>query len=137
MFGIADHLKDGPRSVEELAEATSTSADALYRLLRALASVGIFAEGESRQFSLTPLAEPLQSDVPGSKRAMALMSGDEQFRSWAEIEYSIQTGRIAFEKVFGKPVFDYLGDNPDKAGFELSRIVPTSTEISVIEARKR
>ena len=114
-FGIADHLKDGPRSVEELAEATSTSADALYRLLRALASAGIFAEGESRQFSLTPLAEPLQSDVPGSKRAMALMSGDEQFRSWAEIEYSIQTGRIAFEKVFGKPIFDYLGDNPDKA----------------------
>ena len=102
-----------------------------------MATVGIFAEGESRQFSLTPLAEPLQSDVPGSKRAMALMSGDEQFRSWAEIEYSIQTGRIAFEKVFGKPIFDYLRDNPDKAGFELSRIVPTSTEISVIEARKR
>ena len=114
-FGIADQLKDGPKSVEELAEATSTNADALYRLLRALASVGIFAEGESRQFSLTPLAEPLQSDVPGSKRALALMSGDEQFRSWAEIEYSIRTGDIAFEKVFGKPIFDYLGDNPEKA----------------------
>jgi len=114
-FGIADHLKDGPKSVEELAEATSTDADALYRLLRALASVGVFAEGESRQFSLTPLAEPLQSDVPGSKRALALMSGDEQFRAWSEIEYSIQTGKIAFEKVFGKPIFDYLGDNPEKA----------------------
>jgi len=114
-FGIADHLKDGPMSVEELAEVTSTNSDALYRLLRALASVGIFAEGESCQFSLTPLAEPLQSDVPGSKRALALMSGDEQFRSWAEIDYSIQTGKIAFEKVFGKPIFDYLSDNPDKA----------------------
>ena len=114
-FGIADHLKDGPKSVEELAESTSTNADALYRLLRALASVGIFAEGESRQFSLTPMAEPLQCDVPGSKRALALMSGDEQFRSWAEIDYSIKTGKIAFEKVFGKPIFDYLGDNPDKA----------------------
>ena len=66
-FGIADHLKNGPRSVDDLAEATSTNTDALYRLLRALASVGIFAEGESRQFSLTPLAKPLQSDVPGSK----------------------------------------------------------------------
>ncbi len=114
-FSIADHLNDGSKSVDELAEATSTDADALYRLLRALASVGVFAEGESRQFSLTPLAEPLQSDVPGSKRAMALMSGDEQFRAWSEIEYSIQTGKIAFEKVFGKPIFDYLGDNPDKA----------------------
>jgi hypothetical protein len=114
-FGIADELKDGPRSVEELAEATSTNVDALYRLLRALASKGIFAEGDSRLFSLTPLAEPLRSDVPGSKRALALMSGDEQFRAWAEIDYSIQTGKIAFERVFSKPIFDYLGENPDKA----------------------
>jgi hypothetical protein len=114
-FSIADHLKDGPKSVAELAEATSTNADALYRLLRALASKGIFSESQPRQFSLTPLAEPLQSDAPGSKRALALMSGDEQFRSWAEIDYSIQTGKIAFEKVYGKPIFDYLSENPDKA----------------------
>ncbi len=114
-FGIADHLKDGPKSVNELAELTSTNRDALYRLLRALASVGIFAEGEARQFSLTPLAEPLRSDVPGSKRALALMSGDEQYRAWSEIAYSIRTGNIAFDKVFGQPIFDYLGENPDKA----------------------
>src|SRR5688572_19495019 len=94
-FGIADLLKAGPMSIDELAAATATNADALYRLLRALASVGIFAEGESRRFALTPLAEPLQSDVPGSKRALALMSGDEQFRAWAEIEYSVRTGKIA------------------------------------------
>eukprot|EP00438_Fugacium_kawagutii_P030638 Skav234279 [mRNA] locus=C9163801:113:1084:+ [translate_table: standard] len=114
-FGIADHLKDGPKSVDDLADATSTNADALYRLLRALASKGIFAEGEPRHFSLTPLAEPLQTDAPGSKRALALMSGDEQFRSWAEICYSIETGGIAFDKVFGKPIFKYLSENPDKA----------------------
>jgi len=114
-FEIADHLKDGPKSVEALAAASSTDADSLYRLLRALASVGVFAEVEARQFSLTPLAEPLRSDVPGSKRALALMSGDEQFKAWAEIDYSIQTGKTAFDKVFGKPVFEYLGENPDKA----------------------
>ena len=114
-FGIADHLKDGSRSVEDLAKATSTNPDALFRLLRALASVGIFAEGEAGQFRLTPLAEPLRSDVSGSKRALALMSGDEQFRAWAEIAHSIQTGKTAFEKVYGKPIFDYLGENPDKA----------------------
>lgn len=114
-FGIADHLKDGPKLVEELAESTSTNPDALYRLLRALASRGIFAEGEPRQFSLTALAEPLRSDIPGSKRPLALMSGDEQFRAWAEIEYSIRSGKTSFDKVFGKPIFDYLGENPDKA----------------------
>jgi len=114
-FAIADHLKDGPKTVGELAGATSTNPDALYRLLRALASVGIFAEGDSRRFSLTPLAEPLRSDVAGSKRALALMSGDEQFRTWTEIDYSIRTGKVAFDKVFGKPIFDYLGEHPDKA----------------------
>jgi ubiquinone/menaquinone biosynthesis C-methylase UbiE len=114
-FGIADHLKDGPRPVDDLAAATSTNSDALYRLLRALASIGIFAECEPRQFSLTPLAEPLQSDIPGSKRALALMSGDEQFHAWAEIEFSILTGSTAFEKVYGKPIFEYLGEHPDKA----------------------
>jgi len=113
-FGIGDHLKDGPKTVGELAAATSTNPDALYRLLRALASVGIFTEGESRRFSLTPLAEPLRSDVAGSKRALSLMCGDEQFRAWAEIEYSLRTGKLAFDKVFGKPIFNYLGDHPDK-----------------------
>src|SRR6516162_2593917 len=114
-FGIADLLKDGPKTAGELAGATSTDPDALYRLLRALASVGIFTEGESRRFSLTPLAEPLRGDVAGSKRALALMSGDEQFRAWAEIDYSIRTGKIAFDKVFGKPLFDYLAEHADKA----------------------
>jgi hypothetical protein len=114
-FGLADLLKDGPRTAEQLAAATSTDADALYRLLRALASVGIFAEGQARHFSMTPLAQPLQSNVSGSKRALALMAGDEQFRSWSEIAYSIQTGKRAFDKVFGEPIFDYLGQHADKA----------------------
>jgi len=114
-FGIADLLKNGPLPVDELAQKTSTNPDALYRLLRALASVGIFAEGPPRQFSLTPLAEPLQADVPDSKRALALMSGDEQFHAWTEILYSIQTGKKAFDKVFGQPIFDYLGQHLDKA----------------------
>ena len=56
-LGIADHLRDGPRSVEELAAATGSRAPSLYRLLRALASVGIFTEADGR-FGLTPLAEP-------------------------------------------------------------------------------
>jgi len=114
-FGIADLLKDGPRSVDDLAAVSSTNSDALYRLLRALASIGIFSESSLKVFSLTPLAEPLRSDVEGSKRALALMSGDEQFQSWSEIVYSIQTGQTAFDKVFEKPIFDYLSEKPEKA----------------------
>jgi hypothetical protein len=71
---IADLLKDGPRSSDDLARATATQPHALYRLLRALASVNVFAESNGK-FQLTPLAEGLRSDVPGSQRAMALRRG--------------------------------------------------------------
>ena len=65
-FGIADQLKDGPRTVDDLAAETQTHAPSLYRLLRALASVGVFTEESDHQFALTPMAELLRSDVPGS-----------------------------------------------------------------------
>src|SRR5579864_6370269 len=70
-LGIADALKDAPKHVEELAAATSTHAPSLYRVLRALSSVGIFAETEDRQFSLTPLAAFLRGDAPDSIRNLA------------------------------------------------------------------
>ncbi len=113
-LGIADLLTAGPQTAEQLATATDTNAGALYRLLRALASVGIFAENEHHEFTITPLAEFLRSDVPGSKRALAMMSGDEQFQAWGEIIYSIQTGKTSFDKVYEKPIFEYLSEHPDK-----------------------
>src|SRR5215471_14559167 len=75
-LGIADLLKDGPMPVSDLAASTSTQADGLYRMLRALASIGIFTETAPRTFGLTPVAEVLRSDVPGSMRAMATWMGD-------------------------------------------------------------
>jgi SAM-dependent methyltransferase len=80
-----------------------------------LASVGIFREGADQQFELTPLAQPLLSDAPESKRALVLMSGEEQYRAWGELLYSVQTGRTGFERVFGRPLFDYLAENPEQA----------------------
>lgn len=114
-LGIADLLTEGPQTAEQLATATETNAGALYRLLRALASIGIFAENEQHEFALTPLAEFLRSDVPGSKRALAMMTGDEHFQAWGEILYSIRTGKTSFDKVFEKPFFEYLPEHPDKA----------------------
>ena len=79
-LGIADLVKDGPKPCEELAQATGMRPQTLYRLLRALASVGVFREGEDGRFGLTPLAEYLQTGVPGSLRAFAIMQSEFQYR---------------------------------------------------------
>jgi hypothetical protein len=108
-LGIADLLKDGPRPVGELAKATGTNPRALHRLLRALASIGIFAEDQGG-FTLTPLAECL---LDPSTKVMATMRGEFQYRAWGELLYSVQTGESAFKKLHGKPIFDYFSENPD------------------------
>jgi hypothetical protein len=108
-LGLAEHLKDGPRSAQELAQATETNPRALYRLLRALASIGIFAEQQGR-FVLTPLAECL---LDPSTKAMATVRGEFQYRAWGELFSSVQSGKSAFEKVYGQPIFDYFAEHPE------------------------
>lgn len=110
---LADHLKEGPRNADDLAHVTATHPQALYRLLRALASVGIFAEDTQHRFALTPLAECLRSDVPGSLYAMALLRGDLQYAAWGQLLHSIQTGQSAFEHLHGQPIFDYFTQHPE------------------------
>lgn len=111
---LADLVQDGPKTAEQLAQATRTQPQALYRLLRALSSVEIFAEDEQGRFSLTPMAELLR-DQHGSMHAVAMMMGDEHFASWGELLYSVQTGKPAFDKLYGKPVFDWLSEHPEQA----------------------
>ena len=84
-LGLADLLKDEPKENGELALATGTHAPSLYRVMRALASVGIFAEDEQGRFTLTPIAATLQSHVPGSLRAWAvLVLGEEDYQAWGD-----------------------------------------------------
>lgn len=111
---LADHVKDGPKTAAELAKITSTHPQSLYRLLRALSSVEVFTEDADGRFSLTPMAECLL-DVHGSQRAVALMMGDEHYASWGELLYSVQTGKPAFDHLYGKPVFDWLSEHPEQA----------------------
>src|SRR5271166_3165818 len=111
-IGLADLLKDGPQSVEELATATATHPRSLFRLLRALAGIGIFAEDGRGRFGLTELAGCLRTDVPGSQRAMAITAGEEHYQAWGELLYSVRTGQTAFDKLYGKPIFDYLSHHP-------------------------
>lgn len=113
-LGIADLLKDGPRTSHDLAQQTGTHARSLYRVLRALASRGIFAEDQEGRFGLTPLAETLQTDVPGSVRAMAMMT-DMDWQPWGELAYSVQTGKPASAHVYGLSLFEYLEQHPEDA----------------------
>jgi hypothetical protein len=114
-LGIADLLRDGPQGSDGLAQATGTDARALYRVLRTLASVGVLVEDEAARFGLTPMGACLQTGVPGSFRAWAISTGEENYRAWAEVLYSVHTGKSAFEQVFGMGVYDYRAHHPEAA----------------------
>jgi hypothetical protein len=113
---VADFLADGPQTVADLATNTKTHAPSLYRILRTLAAVGVFAEQIDGRFALTPMGEYLRTGVKGSLRGMADFYGsDWSWRAWGHLLESVQTGRPAFDSVFGEPVFDYLGKHPDES----------------------
>jgi len=114
-LGIADQIEPGsPQAVESLARATGTHERSLYRILRFLASHGLFQEQGDRQFDHTPLSHCLRSDAEGSFRPAARML-HSIFPSWDGLHHSAITGESGFSKVFGRPVFDYLGTHPDLA----------------------
>lgn len=112
-LGLADELAKGPSTVSELANRVGAEPASLYRLLRACASLGIFSEGPAKTFSQTPLSEPLRTGVPGSMHGLAAMTSLLHARAWPEIVHSVRTGKTAFEKVFGKEIFDYLPGDPE------------------------
>ena len=115
-LGIADHLAGGARSAAELAPVTGTHAPSLHRFMRTLAGFGILSEGQGRRFALTPLGEALKTGAPGSARATLIAFGGPAFwRPWEEIIYSLETGKTAFEKVWGMPIFDYFAQHPEAA----------------------
>jgi hypothetical protein len=78
-LGIADQVSNGPKSVRELAEATKTHEDSLYRVLRTLASRGVFYEETGKRFRLTPASALLRSGIPGSLRMTAQVMGEDWY----------------------------------------------------------
>ena len=112
-LGIADLLVDGPQSVEHLAAATHAHAASLRRLLRALASVGVFTEASPSVYALTPLAALLRTGTPDSMRALAIMYAEEQYRAWGNVLHSVQTGETAFNELYGMSYFAYLAQHPE------------------------
>jgi hypothetical protein len=115
-LGIADLLADGPRTCDDLAAATETHPASLYRLLRALASVEIFAEESDRRFGLTPLADLLRTGANGSLRGLALFQNDEWYwQVYRELPYSVRTGLPATEHLWGHGLFGYFATHPAAA----------------------
>jgi O-methyltransferase/methyltransferase family protein len=113
-LGVADHLTDGPKAIKELAESVGAHSGALYRLMCALASIGIFTEVEPQHFALTPIGAGLQTGTPGSLRALALHVGDVKWEVWGHMFHSVKTGETAFQHVHGMGYFDYLQRHPHK-----------------------
>jgi hypothetical protein len=115
-LGIADLLGDGTRTSDDLAHEADADPETLYRLLRALASVGVLHEGDGRLFSLTPVGELLRSDVPGSLHGWAAYAGRPYFwAAWAELLHSVRTGENAFQHVHGQDIWSYRADRPDES----------------------
>jgi hypothetical protein len=115
-LGLADLLAQGARASDELAEATGTHPGSLYRLLRALASVGVLRELDNRRFALTPLGEPLRSDVPDSIAGWAAFIGRPyHWQAWAELLHSVRTGENAFQHIHGTDVWNYRAARPEES----------------------
>ncbi len=115
-LGIADLLANGPKNVDELAQSVEADAPSLYRVLRALASFGVFAEREDRVFELTPTADLLRSDSSGSLRDLAIFFGEDwHWKVWGQTLYSVRTGQAAWGKVHGQEVFPFFAANREAA----------------------
>jgi hypothetical protein len=114
-LGVADHIEAAaPQTVEALARATTTHERSLYRILRFLASHGIFQETGNRQFDHTSLSLSLRRDAEGSFRPAAQMF-HRMFAAWDGLHHAALTGEPGFNKVFGQPLFDYIGTHMELA----------------------
>jgi hypothetical protein len=113
-LGVADALSAGPRTSDELAAETGTHPRALYRVLRCLGAAGVLTETEPGTFELTEVGACLRSDAPGSMRAWAIMNSEGMFGAFTDVFHSVRTEEPAFERVFGAPLFDFLGRNPEQ-----------------------
>ncbi len=115
-LGIPDLVEAGPKSAEELAGQIGANPDALYRLMRATACVGVLTEGPDGKFSQTPMSAVLRSNANPSLRALAIMGNREwHSRGWSHLEYCVRTGKQALDQIYGTPTFEFFKQHPEEA----------------------
>jgi SAM-dependent methyltransferase len=118
LLGVADQLGEGPRGSDELARAVGADPQALYRVLRLLASLGVFTEVAPGSFALTPLGETLRSDAPGSVRNFAITeTAPGHWLPWGRLHESVLSGQPMARKALGMELFDWYAQNPEEASF--------------------
>lgn len=114
--GIADLLREGPKSAAELSTTLGYQEEPLYRTLRVLTVNNVFAELPGRRFALTPVSELLRSDVQGSSQAVAAHFGFTSFwHAMAEIDHTMRTGAPSFDEANGKDLWAHLRENGEEA----------------------
>jgi hypothetical protein len=115
-LSIADQLAQGPAKVEDLAQTVQVQSDALYRVMRALASVGVFRELDHRRFEQTPLSDLLRADHPQSLRPFVVFFPDPlHFRCYSNLMHSVKTGETTAVPTVGRELFDYFRDHPEES----------------------
>jgi hypothetical protein len=114
-LGLADQLAPGPKSAAELAGDMGLHAPSLHRMMRSLAGLGILTEDAAQRFALTPLGHAMRAGAPGGARGTLLAFNGLITRAWEEMPYSLATGKPAFDKTFGMPLFEYIAADPDLA----------------------
>src|SRR5689334_18413799 len=114
-LNIADHLIDGPLSVKELAQRCEAHEQTLYRLLRALSSIGVFYEDEQKRFHLNDMAQSLRTDVPFSLHPLILLCHTPpHWNAWGDFTRSVKTGENSFQHLYKQSYWDYLNEHPEE-----------------------
>lgn len=124
-LGIADLLNNGPKPYRELAQATDTHPQSLFRALRGLASIGVFTQVDEERFALNEMSAPLVRDAPYSLHPAARMVGNQFYPAWSNVMHTVRTGETAFDALFGKTVWEYREQNPE-AGQLFNALMSTS-----------
>jgi hypothetical protein len=134
---VAGALARGPLRAADIAAQSGAHGPTLYRVLRALATLGVFEEDSEGRFCNTPISELLRSDAPGSMRDLVMLFGHEtSWRAWEAIDHTLRTGETAFDRVYGEKFFHYLERTPETAALFDRAMVSASnvTNAAVVDA---
>jgi hypothetical protein len=113
---IADELEQGPQSAADLAQRVEADEDALYRVMRALTTVGVFQELDGRKFAQTPASDLLRSGHPQSMRdIVAFMADPLHFRCYSNLMHSVKTGETTAAPTVGVPLFEWFQTHPEES----------------------